>query len=264
MPESRALTYLRQHRSHDARALIRCWRQAVKGTPFRLQTLGTKDGYPLIQITNRQKRPSDKPGLYVSAGIHGDEPAPPWGLLDWFERGGYAKLGERPLLLFPCLNPLGLVENRRGDGEDRDLNRLFDQCDLSPIREVRQSIAQRRFQLALCLHEDYDAQGAYVYDLNRQGDIASARTLLQRASTRQIPLDGRTRIDGRKADQGVLFRRRLDLRTVPGLPEAVFLYLNGYADRTLTFETPSEFSLPHRIEVHSRFLDAACAWCSQA
>src|SRR3712207_8217480 len=30
-----------------------------------------------------------------------------------------------PLLIFPCLNPWGLVNNTRADAEGRDLNRLF-------------------------------------------------------------------------------------------------------------------------------------------
>ena len=260
MAESRALAYLRQHRAHDVRALLRCWRLAVKGTGFRLRTLGQKDDYPLVCLSNLIR--ADVPGFYVSAGIHGDEPAPPWGLLDWFERRGYEPLGQRPILLFPCLNPLGLVENRRVDGEGRDLNRLFHHHHLTPIREVRQEVSGHRFQLALCLHEDYDARGAYIYDLNRAGDAHSARQLLRRAVTANIPVDSRSRLDGRRATDGVVFRRPRALRNLSGLPEAVFLFLEGYADRTFTFETPSEFSLPHRVDAQRRFLDAACRWCA--
>lgn len=259
MPRSRHLHYLRQHRAHDVGALLQRWRKAVKGTGFRCRTLTKKDGYPLIQISRGLK--SKKPGFYASAGIHGDEPAPPWGLLEWFEKHDFQALGDRPVLLFPCLNPFGLVENLRVDGEGRDLNRLFNHEDLTPIREVRQAVAGRHFQLALCLHEDYDALGTYVYDLNKVGDASSARDLLRRAATKHIPIDVRKRIERRLVEDGVIFRRRLDKRNIPGLPEAVFLFLDGHAERTITFETPSEFSLPDRIEAHRRFLKAACSWC---
>jgi hypothetical protein len=260
MANVRSVTYLREHQAHDVRALLARWRRAVRGTGFRLQTLGKKDGFPLV-VAHRHWKDTETPGFYVSAGIHGDEPAAPWGLLEWFECGGHALLGERPTLLFPCLNPWGVAENRRDDGEGRDLNRIFDDVSRVPIREVREWVRGRRFQLAICLHEDYDALGAYLYDLNREGDGESARRLLRRSITRRLPVDERGRIDGRLAEEGVIFRRRLDRRRIPGWPEAVFLFLEGYAARTFTFETPSEFSLVDRVEVQSRFMEAAAHWC---
>ena len=259
MSESRVSAYLRQHRAHDVRKLLSAWRNAVKGTPFRVATVGKKDGFPLVQISNG--KPSARPGFYVSTGIHGDEPAPLWGLLEWFLKGGYAPLGDRPILLFPCLNPLGITENHRVDGDGRDLNRIFDQVKVSPIREVRSAIHGLQFHTAICLHEDYDAQGAYLYDLNRTGSDTVGRALLAKATSKRIPIDGRMRIDGRKAKNGVLHSQRLDMRNVPGLPEAVFFYVNKLAERTLTFETPSEFSLTDRIDAHRRFLNAAARAC---
>jgi hypothetical protein len=259
MAAPRGHDYLRQHRAHDVRGLLSGWRKAVKGTPFRVTTVGKKDSFPLIQVSNG--KPSDQPGFYVSTGIHGDEPAPLWGLLEWFLQGGYKPLGDRPILLFPCLNPLGITENRRFDGDGRDLNRIFDQVKVSPIREVRAAVHSMHFHIAICLHEDYDAQGAYLYDLNRAGSDAVGRSLLEKATSKRIPIDERKRIDGREAKHGVLYRQRLDLRNIPGLPEAVFLFTDRLADRTLTFETPSEFCLTDRITAHKRFLTAAARIC---
>ncbi len=256
MAQSRDLDYLRKHCAHDVKALLGCWRRAVRGTEFRAQVVGEKDGYPLMQIRNRIPLQEGN-GFYVSTGIHGDEPAPPWALLEWFEAGGYKVLGERPMLFFPCLNPHGVVENQRTDAKGNDLNRLFHRKYLSPIREVWQAVEDASFGLAICLHEDFDGQGAYLYDLNRNDDADSARQLLEKATSRRVPIDGRSRIDGRMAKDGVIFRRRLDLRRVPGMPEAVFLFLKGYADRTLTFETPSEFCLVDRIAAQRRFLTEA-------
>ena len=259
METPRGHDYLRQHRAHDVRGLLSAWRKAVKGTPFRVTTVGKKDGFPLVQVSNG--KPSDLPGFYVSSGIHGDEPAPLWGLLEWFLQAGYKPLGNRPIILFPCLNPLGITENRRVDGEGRDLNRIFDQVKVSPIREVRAAVDGLYFHTAICLHEDYDAQGAYLYDLNRTGSDTVGRALLAKATSKRIPVDGRKRIDGRIAKNGVLFRQRIDLRNVPGMPEAVFFYTSNLAEQTLTFETPSEFSLSDRITAHKRFLTAAARTC---
>ncbi len=48
-------------------------------------------------------KPGDR-ATYLSAGIHGDECAPIWALLQWAENASEAELAQ-PLLIFPCLNP---------------------------------------------------------------------------------------------------------------------------------------------------------------
>jgi hypothetical protein len=72
-----------------------------------------------------------------------------------------------------------------------------------------------------------------------------------------IPIEGRPRVDGRKARAGVI-RRRFDLKRfdVIGHPEAIWLHMHGSA-RTFTVETPSEFALSQRIEAHVAVLEAA-------
>ena len=154
---------------------------------------------------------------------------------------------------------LGLVldewQHRRLDGREARVEAQ------QPVREVRAAVKGLLFHTAICLHEDYDAQGAYLYDLNRTGSDATGRALLAKATNKRLPIDGRKRIDGRKAKDGVLYRQRLDMRNIPGLPEAVFFYVNKLAERTLTFETPSEFALTDRIDAHRRFLTAAARAC---
>jgi hypothetical protein len=162
------------------------------------------------------------------------------------------------------LNPLGLVENHRVDGEGRDLNRSFEQHDISPIREVRQAVEGRTFQLALSLHEDYDARGAYLYNLNTQGDTTVAHQLMARAVSKRLPLDNRHKIEGRPSDRGVITPSLKNISKLTGLPEGPYLFINGHTERTLTFETPSEFCLFERIKTHRRFLDAASRWMVQS
>ena len=255
MATARNMAKLRAHCAHDVRTLHKRWRKAVRGTPFHCVTVGEKNGYPLFRVRNSAEGPG---GLYVSAGIHGDEPAPLWALLEWFEAGDYQRLGEVPILLFPCLNPWGIVENRRHDADDNDLNRLFDKFALTPIQQIREAIAGECFRVGCCLHEDYDAQGAYLYDLNALGSSESAKAILKHSVTADVPIDGRKTIDGSRAVQGVVYRKRLKRAQIPGMPEAVSMFMGGFAERTLTFETPSEFCLIDRIIAHRRFLEQVC------
>jgi hypothetical protein len=115
--------------------------------------------------------------------------------------------------------------------------------------------SSRPWRLALCLHEDYDGQGAYVYELGAHRGIHA--TAMLAAATREIGIDPRRRIDHSKACAGVIRRRRLPIH-LQGLPEALVLHQLG-CPLTLTFETPSEFDLDARVRSQASFVDAALA-----
>ena len=152
-----------------------------------------------------------------------------------------------PLLILPCLNPWGLVNNQRTDDRQRDLNRLFDRTNVSPIRELKRLVLGRRFTFALSMHEDYDARGIYGYELHPRAPDWGPDLLA--ACSRLIPIETRRRIEGRTFKDGLMLRRgRLD--EIPLHPETIYLHRQGHTDHSLTFETPSEFSLTARVQAH--------------
>ena len=52
-----------------------------------------------------------------------------------------------------------------------------------------------------------------------------------------------------------------DLDEIEGMPEAIYLFLNQ-TDISLTYETPSEYSLFDRVAAHGRALDAVVRFVS--
>ena len=104
------------------------------------------------------------PSVYLSAGIHGDEPAPVEGLIRWAE-ASLAKLESWNWMIFPCLNPWGLERNIRFDAEGRDLNRFYDSRKVLQINAQRALMRGARFDAAATLHEDYDSRGFYLYEV---------------------------------------------------------------------------------------------------
>src|SRR5690349_5062873 len=108
------------HRAHDYRHLVERWRAVARKTGVPLRRLGQADGYEHFYL--RAPALAKTGGGYFSAGIHGDEPAATEALLTWAEQQGQ-KLRELPLLLLPCLNPWGLVQNMRTNLHGVDLNR---------------------------------------------------------------------------------------------------------------------------------------------
>ncbi len=233
-------------RVHDYRHLVARWRRVARAAKMRLRAFAQAGDYPVYYL---QTAGDGRPALLISAGIHGDEPAGPAALVLWAEKHLARIAGSkaaRPLLLFPCLNPWGLVNNQRGDAEGRDLNRLFDRNDCAPIRELKSLLGKQQLELGLNLHEDYDGRGIYLYEINRRPPDVGLE-LLQAASA-ALPIDSRRQIDGRPF-QGGRALRRANLQRIPLHPEAIYLHLQHGA-KALTFETPSEFSLAKRVQAH--------------
>ncbi len=241
------------HRAHDSAELLRQWTREARAARWKLTLLGTSGAFPVPAVESPAAR--TEPGLYVSAGMHGDEAAPPWALLGWF-RENAARLRGRPVSLVPCFNPSGLALNTRADLAGEDLNRQFHRADHPLVTAWAQWLAGARFRLSLCLHEDYDARGIYCYEVYHDRGRQLADRLLTECEG-IIPREPRGKIEGRRAKAAVIRRSGIP-KDLPGHPEAIALHLT-VSDHNLTFETPSEYSLTDRVACQRQFLDAAVA-----
>ena len=237
--------YLARHRAHDYPRLIERWRAVAARAGLAMRRFATGPEFNLYCV--RSRRLPREGTIFISAGIHGDEPAGTEALITWAEKNTRL-LRRRPFLLVPCINPWGLVNNSRMDSRRRDLNRVFQDDSVAEIVALKRTMGNRRFSLGLTLHEDYDGQGIYIYEL--QGACPYWGEALLEAARPHVPTDTRPVIEGREAVGG-LVRRALDMKLFEeiGLPEAVYLYLQG-CSRVFTVETPSEYGLDRRVRAH--------------
>jgi hypothetical protein len=183
------------------------------------------------------------PRIYISTGIHGDEPAGPLAVRQLFRENAWPP--GLDLWLCPCLNPTGFALNRRENREGVDLNRQY----LAP--EAEETVAhiawlrrQPRFDLCLCLHEDWEAYGFYLYELNPDSQSSLAEAMIARVSE-VCPIDPSESIEGWPAQHGIV-RPSVDPRTRPQWPEAFFLIMHK-TRLSYTLEAPSDFPLAARV-----------------
>ncbi|MEO8207373.1 MAG: M14 family metallocarboxypeptidase [Chthoniobacterales bacterium] len=241
--------------SHHYGHLIAAWRKVYRTAGLRMEKYGAADGYPLFFLESQRKK-EKAPHLFLSAGIHGDESAPPTALLEWVKRNP-AMVKKLNLLIFPCLNPWGLVNNRRVNAEGCDLNRSYQDDRVLQTLAHRKVLKGRRFTAALTLHEDYDAQGVYVYEVPREKVFWS--TELLNAAAKYIPIEPRKWVDKRRMTHGIR-SRTVDINFMPERPESLHLFFY-HADRAFTLETPSEFFLDTRVDAHVAAIQACAKLC---
>ncbi len=191
--------------------------------------------------------------VYLSTGIHGDEPAGPLAILRLLEANAWPEDAE--LSLCPCLNPTGFPLNRRENASGLDLNRDYRNPQSAEIRaHVAWLERQPVFDLTLCLHEDWETHGFYVYELNPDGRASAAEKIVA-AVSEVCPIDGSEVIEGRPASGGII-RPNLDPATRPQWAEAFWL-LQNKTRLSYTLEAPSDFRLETRVKALVAGVDAA-------
>jgi hypothetical protein len=180
--------------------------------------------------------------IYLSAGIHGDEPAGPLAIQQLLQEDVWPPDCE--FWICPCLNPTGFPSNSRENWEGLDLNRQY----LEPkadetIAHIAWLQRQPKFDLTLVLHEDWEAHGFYIYELNPD-DQPSLAPLMLEAVKECCPIDLSEMIEGRPATGG-LIRPDIDPRSRPQWPESFYL-LQHKTRHSYTLEAPSDFPLSVR------------------
>jgi hypothetical protein len=190
-------------------------------------------------------RPANVPArkIYISTGIHGDEPAGPLAVRQLLLENSWPENAE--IWLCPCLNPTGFPLNRRENAQGADLNRDYRHLQTEEIcAHVAWLERQPNFDLTLCLHEDWEAHGFYLYELNPDHQPSPAERIIHEVE-KVCPIDRSPMIEGRRAQDGII-RPDLDPTNRLQWPEAFFLIRNK-TRHSYTLETPSDFPLPTRV-----------------
>jgi murein peptide amidase A len=231
--------------SLDPAAFARQFATAAQDHGFRAEPFADIGGVPLAAYT---KRPSGVlPRIYLSAGIHGDEPAAPHALLALMKSGFFD--ARATWFVCPLLNPTGFVLRTRENADGIDLNR--DYLDLR-TREVSAHIHWLRrqpvFDIAICLHEDWEAQGFYLYELNT-GPLPSLADTMIAAAGRHLPIETASVIDGRDSFAPGIIRPESDPLLRETWPEAIYLWAH-HSPLNYTLETPSTRQGDQRIAAH--------------
>ena len=229
----------------DIRAVLREVEHAAARQGWLSEVFHEIGDFKLTALRRQPASSNQQPTtrIYISAGIHGDEPAGPLAVLKLLQENHWPAGAE--IFLLPCLNPLGFTLNRRENAGGVDLNRDYRHAQSA---EAHAHIAwlerQPQFDLYLCLHEDWESHGFYLYEQNPDQRPSLAEKIIS-AVQKVCPIDLSENIEGRAAHGGII-RPKIIPAERPDWPEALYL-ISHKSRQGYTLEAPSDFPLATRV-----------------
>lgn len=227
---------------------------AATAAGFSSTRYGEISGHALLAYTKRTVGP--RPRIYLSSGVHGDEPAPPHALLSLMRHNFFD--ARCTWFVCPLINPTGFPRNTRENAQGIDLNRDYKTLATAEVRaHVRWLQSQPNFDLVLCVHEDWEANGFYLYELNPTNRPTLANIMLDAAAV-HCPIETATTIDGRESVETGIIRPVSDPLLRDTWPEAIYLRQH-HGVLHYTLESPSRFPLEQRVSALTAAITAAVA-----
>jgi len=216
---------------------------AAKANGWLIEEIPVPQKPSLFALTRSPSANTNHGSIYISTGIHGDEPAGPLAVRELLQENQWPENAN--LFLIPCLNPTGLRLNRRENDQGVDLNREYLNTKApETLAHIHWMSRQPFFDVCLCLHEDWESDGFYVYELNPDNRPSLADHVVAQVAE-VCPIDLSEIIEGRPAQKGII-RPSVDPRSRPQWPEAFYL-LSNKTRLSYTLEAPSDFPLPTRV-----------------
>ncbi len=232
---------------------------------------------PIYAVLTRNNR-ADLPRIILSAGIHGEEPAGVYVLLEFMNRGMARYLQHFSFLILPCLNPYGFTRSVRYGSHGADLNRSFDgDAGVPEVDAVKDVLHQFSgpYCLAIDLHEtdtymprgeafsveDIPA-GFYMYETTPGSRPVLGPAILKAIDTAGYPITKRQLVYGAECCNGLIAAASPDGPDDPTLPEFNgtldwYMLKKNYTQHSITIETPTAWPLKRRIAAHKKALISA-------
>jgi protein MpaA len=228
------------------------FRLAAEDAGFTAKTLAEVVPGPLVGW----EKHGPGPHIYLSAGIHGDEPAGPLALLELLQSGFF----EQPVhwSLCPALNPSGLAAGTRETASGFDLNRDYWLRSTPEVAAHASWIdALKVPEMFISLHEDWETTGFYFYEIRLGEDQPQRAKEIIDAVRPWFPPEPGPLIDGHDIREAGWIYHAAEPDIPEGWPEAIYLAKIG-CPVSFTFETPSRAALENRIAAHVAAVRAAC------
>src|SRR3989338_194375 len=225
--------------------------------------------YPLkAVIVNSQQQ--DAMNIFLSGGVHGDEPAGVYALLN-FLKTEIRNYRDFNFVIVPCINPIGYEMDRRTNGAFIDINRDFRNAPVAmEVLYLKRFLkkCKRNYVFAMDMHENdvneltegyrlrENPREFYLYEVSPTKDTSIGNNIIEALKDQGVQVTRRRKIYNEKCSGGLIWsrgrkdRNYSDKHTLEG-------YIQEYATYAFTTETPTCWSIKKRIDTQLKVLKAA-------
>lgn len=181
---------------------------------------------------------------FVSAGIHGNEPAGVEAVVRLIEEIGQndRNLPAVRIEFMPLLNPWGWVRNVKQNGDATDVNRKFITVETQESAIIKRIVDRKHYDITIDLHEDGRHDGFYslTYD---NADLEPVKELASTLARNGTPLREF------KGNNGFIHVTREEFEGL-SLPTFAFYCRLHVTEKAYLLETPFHRMLEDRTTLH--------------
>ncbi|MBI4453986.1 M14 family metallocarboxypeptidase [Candidatus Woesearchaeota archaeon] len=223
--------------------------------------------YPLYAVIVKSPN-KDAKKVFVSAGVHGDEPAGVYALLGFLEDKIERYLDDYSFVVLPCLNPTGFVRGSRFNADCIDINRDFKEIAESKEASYIKRLLRRQqsnYAFAMDLHEDRtdkrtedipihkNPRGFYLYEVSYDRKTRRGHKIIDSMKNDGIRVYTDKKVYYCSNENGLLWKPKLIHHKEGTIEE----YVQRYAFNAFTTETPTCWPMKERIHAQITALCAA-------
>ena len=214
-----------------------------------IEAIGLVNDYQMFRVLLGEAS-GERKNILITAGIHGDEPAGPEAALCFLERDNSKLLQKFRFVILPCVNPYGYAHNARENKQGTDINRSFAEEQVVEVVLFKKAIEGQRFDFYIDFHEDWEAEGFYLYEGQRDEHWIGQEIIENVEKVGQI--DTGTAESDIPISKGVL---KVD--PAWGTAGTAPYMLHTHSDHVMICETPKVWPLEQRASAHLAALDTA-------
>jgi hypothetical protein len=227
--------------------------------------------YPLFLVRSTAAG-TTRPTIFISGGVHGDEPAGVYAAIDFLEDIAPRYRREFNFTVLPCANPSGFELNTLRSISGANLNRLFGTDSSEPeIRAIEEWLTDEshRFLVTFDLHEtvpEYEGEGftpqdnpraCYLYETARNGETRIGKQLID-ALPQSVEVCRWPKVYLDVNSEGVISYPEACGNPVYAQETTFEAYLMRHnTNHAFTTETPTGWPLEKRIQIQLCWLETA-------
>lgn len=214
-----------------------------------LKTLGSINNFDIYHVALKPEFKDRR--VLIVAGIHGDEPGGPWGIVRWLEKGHLPSgLGVD---IIPLANPYGFAKNTRNN-QKYDMNRQWSKPENLKDENllIYRAINAVKYDMLLTLHEDPGRKdGFYLYCSDHEREKTWRQCL--RLAEKYFPIYEKKQVYGDPVRSGLVWHDEFEATKNNHCLETWLLEEKKVP--YLTTETSDVFSLSKRTRFMTDFVD---------